>query len=172
MKNQIIVNIIFCLSFIQVSYTQSNLEGDEMDFWLGSWNLEWERADGQKGKGVNVVEKILDGAVILENFKGLKGSYEGFEGKSFSVFDKRFKVWKQTWVDSNSSYLEFDFEIIGEKRIFKRTVELPNGKKFITRMVFHSIEKDRFIWEWQRSDDGGDTWKTNWKINYFRDIWK
>ncbi len=169
MKKQIFKSIIFIFLALQVSYSQSKLNGKEMDFWVGTWELEWETSDGQKGKGVNVIEKILNGAVILENFQGLEGSYAGYKGKSFSVFDKRFKVWKQTWVDSESSYLDFDFEMNGEKRIFKRKVELPDGQKFITRMIFHSIEKDHFIWEWQRSDDGGNTWKTKWKIDYFRE---
>ncbi len=42
------------------------------------------------------------------------------------------------------------------------------GKKFLQRMVWHNIKKDRFDWNWERSDAQGATWKTLWKIHYKR----
>jgi hypothetical protein len=36
------------------------------------------------------------------------------------------------------------------------------------RMVWYDIEADRFLWNWERSDDGGQTWRVLWKIDYTR----
>jgi hypothetical protein len=36
------------------------------------------------------------------------------------------------------------------------------------RMIFQDVEKDSLTWRWQRSDDGGTTWVTQWEIGYRR----
>jgi hypothetical protein len=35
-------------------------------------------------------------------------------------------------------------------------------------MVWHNIGKDSLDWNWERSDDGGRTWKALWKTHYAR----
>jgi hypothetical protein len=35
-------------------------------------------------------------------------------------------------------------------------------------MVFDRITPHAFEWEWQRSDDRGETWKLLWHIDYRR----
>jgi len=35
-------------------------------------------------------------------------------------------------------------------------------------MVFSDIERDRFVWRWERSYDDGQTWETLWTIDYRR----
>jgi hypothetical protein len=35
-------------------------------------------------------------------------------------------------------------------------------------MVFTDIAADSFAWLWQKTEDGGQTWKTNWRIDYRR----
>jgi hypothetical protein len=35
-------------------------------------------------------------------------------------------------------------------------------------MRWENIERDSFDWSWQRSEDGGDTWRSLWEIEYTR----
>jgi hypothetical protein len=35
-------------------------------------------------------------------------------------------------------------------------------------MVWYDIEEQQFNWNWDRSDDGGQTWRTLWQIHYTR----
>jgi len=35
-------------------------------------------------------------------------------------------------------------------------------------MVCYNITADEFDWNWERSDDGGNTWRVLWKIKYKR----
>jgi hypothetical protein len=42
------------------------------------------------------------------------------------------------------------------------------GKRFKQRMIFQDVKKDSLTWRWQRSDDGGATWTTQWEIAYRR----
>ncbi|MDX1637190.1 MAG: hypothetical protein R3281_04415 [Balneolaceae bacterium] len=138
------------------------------DFWVGSWDLTWEAPDGTIEHGTNRIEKILDGNVILENFRTESGRFEGYEGKSFSVYQKTTGKWRQTWVDDSSEYFDLTGKIEGNKRIFITEVPGPNGSTVLKRMVFYDITDDSFTWDWQSSSDGGETWKLLWRIHYER----
>lgn len=126
---------------------------DEFDFWLGTWQGVW---DG--GEATNTITKIMDGRVILEQFR-----MPGFEGMSVSVYDPEEDVWRQTWVDSVGDYLDFVGGRVDGGMELRR--EAPGG---LFRMLWHEIEPDRFSWRWERSTDGGTTWEPRWLIAYER----
>jgi hypothetical protein len=42
------------------------------------------------------------------------------------------------------------------------------GKPVQLRMVWSHVEPDSLTWRWQRSDDDGATWTTNWELAYRR----
>lgn len=144
----------------------SSPAGSGFDFWIGTWNLEWLDAQGQKRTGRNVVRKILGGCVIEENFDG--GGTPPYLGKSHTMFDPVSGKWKQTWVDSGGAYLDFTGEFADGKMTLRREFFLPDGKPVKQRMVFSNITADSLDWNWERSDDGGRTWKTNWRLSYRR----
>jgi hypothetical protein len=35
-------------------------------------------------------------------------------------------------------------------------------------MVWRDISAEAFEWDWQRSEDDGETWATQWQIHYRR----
>ena len=35
-------------------------------------------------------------------------------------------------------------------------------------MIWQDVKRDSLKWLWQRSDDGGRTWTTQWEIDYRR----
>lgn len=75
----------------------SELKPEEyFNFWVGEWELTGEDADGITAHGTNHIEKVLDGNVIKENFEAHSGAYEGFTGRSNSVYQPHFGTWKQT----------------------------------------------------------------------------
>jgi hypothetical protein len=137
------------------------LPGQQLDFWLGDWDVSW--GDGQRG--TNRVVRILDGIVIQENFDGHPAM--DFKGMSLSVFNARQGVWQQTWADSQGSYWHFTGEVRPDSFIFA-TVDQIDGKPVHLRMVFFNIEADALDWRWERSDDGGSTWELRWQIRYVR----
>lgn len=162
--------ILFIIAGSVHAQTSLNeLEADEyFDFWLGSWELSWEDADGTQGHGINHVERVLDGNVIKENFEAHTGSYKGFIGKSYSVYNTRTGEWKQTWVDNNGGYLDFTGEFDGDKRIFKRKGINPEGEEILQRMIFYDITENSMTWDWEISEDNGETWQLRWRIFYER----
>jgi len=94
----------------------------------------------------------------------------GYEGKSYSVYNPQTGEWKQTWVDNEGSYLDFTGDITGGSRIFHRTAVSADDNRFLQRMVFHDITEDSLIWDWERSEDEGETWQLMWRIHYRRSM--
>ena len=142
------------------------------EFWLGEWELTWQNEDGSTATGKNTVRWILGGEVIEENFEALTGDMAGYEGKSYSVYNPQTGEWKQTWVDNEGSYLDFTGDISGGNRIFHRTAVNADKNRFLQRMVFHDISDDSLIWDWERSEDEGETWQLMWRIHYQRSLEK
>jgi hypothetical protein len=135
----------------------------EFDFWIGEWAATW----GEDGRGTNVVSKVLGGCVVLENFTDLDPDAESLVGMSVSTYVAGESCWKQTWVDNQGSYLDFRGGRTDEGMVLGRDTVI-DGKPVRQRMVWYDITDDAFEWHWDRSEDGGRTWKTLWHIHYRR----
>lgn len=133
----------------------------EFDFWLGEWDLTW----GDDGCGTNRITRILDGCVILEEFDGTPS--EAFRGMSVSVFNAQKGTWQQTWVDTAGNYLDFVGSFVDEQMVLLREA-VVEGRPIRQRMVWYNISDDELDWNWERSDDGGETWNVLWHIHYRR----
>ncbi len=164
-------------TLILILFTASVARGQDLsdsvtqyfDFWVGKWEATWDEGDGKTGKGINHITKTLDDKVIQENFQILEGQSKGFRGTSISVYQARFKKWKQAWADNQGGYYDFTGKFEGDKRIFQTGVfDTKDGKKFTQRMVFYNITSDAMTWDWESSNDGGETWTLNWRIRYSR----
>ena len=148
---------------------QPDLPAQEyFDFWVGEWELTWEDPDGFVASGANVITKEYDDFVIYERFNASTGALQGFEGMSVSVYNPNLDVWKQTWVDNQGSYLDLTGRFEGDRRMFFRSANGPDGQKVLQRMVFYDITQNQFMWDWESSTDEGKTWNLNWRITYSR----
>jgi hypothetical protein len=147
------------------TYACDSAESRALDFWLGEWELTYQGPDGKPATSRNRLTKILGGCVVLEEFSGAPGT--PLEGRSYSVYDRNAARWKQTWVDNTGSYLDFVGERQDGQMVFIRDAE-RQGRRFKQRMIFQDVQKDSLTWRWQRSDDGGATWVTQWEIAYRR----
>lgn len=159
-----IILLLFTTNACAQTSTFTSKDSTLFDFWVGKWSLTWQNADGTLGKGENFIEKTLDGKVIQENFRDVKG----FKGTSISVFNPQKLTWHQAWADNAGGFINLMGEVEGEKRIFKTSPRTVNGNTVIARMVFYDIKSDSFIWDWEQSKDGGQSWSLNWRINYQR----
>jgi len=136
----------------------------QFDFWLGEWDCAWADERGLHA-GTNSVYLDLGGAVVVESFDG-RPSLE-FQGLSFSVYDRAAGCWRQTWVDSEGSYLDFAGSFENGVMELRRTGEV-DGDPVLFRMRWENIERESLDWSYQRSDDDGDSWTTLWAIAYAR----
>jgi hypothetical protein len=139
----------------------------QFDFWVGEWDLSWPGSGNSPGgTGTNRIEKILDGCVFQENFAA--AGPQPLTGRSVSTYNAQEKKWKQTWVDSQGSYIDLTGEFQnGEMRLTRHAVG-PDGKPRLMRMVYTNIKPDSFDWRWEASTDDGKTWQVQWPIHYKR----
>lgn len=146
--------------------SQVNIKAESaFDFWVGKWEVSWKINDSTTQKGINEITKILDGKVIQENFEDPNSK---FKGTSISVYDPNKRSWHQAWADNSGGYFNFIGEWNDSVRIFKTLPEIKDGKINISRMVFRNIQEHHFIWDWEKSEDGGQTWNIKWQIFYKR----
>ena len=133
----------------------------QFDFLLGEWDCSWE--GGQTG--TDTVYLDLDDKVVVQSFDA-RPSLD-YQGVSHSVYDRAAGRWKQTWVDTDGNYLDF----VGgfEHGIMELRREAPfDGGTATFRLRFSDIERDALRRDYERSDDGGETWETLWSIAYSR----
>ena len=159
---------LFIIHFGQLSYAQIQDTSKWFDFWVGEWEVSWQEGNNAIGTGINRITATLDGKVIQEHFQIKTGQSKGFKGTSISVFDPRTKIWHQAWADNQGGYYDFVGEMQGADRIFKTAMVEKDGVKYLSRMVFKNITPNAFVWDWESSQDGGQTWKLNWQIHYKR----
>jgi hypothetical protein len=129
----------------------------DFDFWLGDWSVSW---NGDK-EGSNRVEKVLGGKVVLEQFDGRPGI--DFQGMSVSTYVEQLDRWRQTWVDSEGTYMDF----VGGRVDGTMDLRMQRGDQLF-RMLWHDLEPDALTWNWERSDDDGATWELLWQLAYER----
>ena len=146
------------------SYGCDSPESKQLDFWVGEWELSYVE-NGKPGKSRNRITKTLDGCAVLEEFSGAPGTK--LDGRSYSTYDRLTRRWKQTWVDNTASYLDFTGGMQDGRMVFAREMQ-RDGKTVGQRMVFEDVKRDSLKWLWQRSEDGGRNWDTQWEIQYRR----
>jgi hypothetical protein len=134
-------------------------EARQLDFWLGVWDCTWDGG----GRGSNRIRAVLDGCAIEERFDAAPTAE--FRGMSLSMYVPALGRWRQTWVDNAGNH----FDLVGgmEQGTMVLACEEP-GTTARLRMVFFNVERDRLDWRWERSEDGGATWQTLWRIHYRR----
>jgi hypothetical protein len=122
------------------------------DFWLGSWDCAWTG-----GRGRNEVTAELGGAAVLERFTA-----DELQGISVSVWEAASARWRQTWVDSNGTYLDFAGGV-GDDGVMELRTDRGG---VLHRMRWTDVERDSFAWHWERERDGGCD--ELWRIDYRR----
>lgn len=133
-------------------------ERRQFDFWLGVWDATWEG-----GRGSNTVTAELGGAVIMERFDGRPGS--PLQGISVSVYDAAESIWRQAWVDSTGSYLDFTGGPIEGGMELRRAARIDAAPY---RMRFLEIHADSFTWRWESWNEAESSWDEQWRIDYVR----
>jgi hypothetical protein len=134
-------------------------ETHEFDFWLGEWGVTWEG-----GAGTNSIRSTLGGHVVEEQFRGANPPLQGM---SVSVYNPQLGKWQQTWVDDQGSYLALAGGFKEDKMVLAME-RMQNNRLVSMRMVFYNITANQLDWNWERSEDGGQTWQLMWHIQYTR----
>ncbi len=147
---------MFIASLLFVAATAAPLD---LDFWVGKWNVY---ADG-KLDGTDVVEKVVKGFGVIENWKDADGG----TGKSLFYFMSAKKQWKQVWVTEVGAYKEKISEPWKDGIRFSGTVFLPDGREIQDRTTLTKLKNGDVHQVIEHTLDG-KVWKQTYDAIYKR----
>ncbi|HJP86775.1 MAG TPA: hypothetical protein VJ852_12335 [Gemmatimonadaceae bacterium] len=130
------------------------------DFWIGSWDVQTE---GGTHVGDSIIESASNGCAILENWTGARGG----RGKSLNSYNAEQKQWQQYWIGSDGDVHEYrESKSDGTSLVF--FMKRASTPQTIVRLTFTPIDKDTVRQHSELSEDGGQTWKTEYDFYYHR----
>jgi len=148
----------------------------DFDFWLGRWKGhnrrlrvrlagcdEWDEFESKA-----IARSILGGTanedVFLTDYAG------GYVGMSFRFFDPETELWSIYWADSRRPG-PLDPPVVGAFDGDVGIFEGPDtfeGRPILVRYTWSGVTTPTPRWEQAFSEDGGETWETNWVMDFTR----
>lgn len=128
-------------------------QAHQFDFWIGDWEVT--TPDGELA-GRNLIEPLLDGCVLQENWVGTSGS----KGTSYNFYNPQKEKWQQFWVWQNGTTLETAGRYEDGKMILEGESLDREGGPLVNRITFYDNPDGTVRQHWEISRDGGETWQT------------
>ena len=131
------------------------------DFWVGEWDVYNRR---EQLAGTNVIQKMLGGCSLLEEWTGASGS----AGKSINYYDPSDGLWHQLWVDGTGGLIEISGAFEDGSMVLVGTHTLASGEKRPFRGRWTPLEDGRVRQYFEESTDGGETFQPWFEGFYVR----
>ncbi len=142
-----------CLNSTTAQSPCSSAAHSQFDFWLGEWEVYHSQADTLVGH--NIINKILNDCVVMENWVGRSG----FAGKSFNTYNPLDSTWNQVWVDVGGSTYHFKGKFMDNAMVLRGETIGRAGGKVLFEMSFHPDSKSENVRQvWKQSKDEGTNW--------------
>ena len=148
----------------------------DFDFWMGSWAIDNRRLrerlagceDWDEFEATSTVWALPD---VLGNQDEFRTDYAGgFVGMSFRFFDPETRQWSIYWADSRRPG-RIDPPVVGafdgDVGTFLSEEEFQ-GRPITVRFIWSGVTTPTPRWEQAFSEDGGETWETNWVMDFTR----
>jgi hypothetical protein len=149
----------------------------DFDFLVGTWSVHHRRLkerladndDWQEFRGTSDARKILGGAGnVDDNVLELPG--DTYRAVSLRTFDPTTQAWSIWWVDGRHPD-RLDPPVVGGFANGLGTFladDTFNGRPIRVRFIWSRITSDSCRWEQAFSPDGGESWETNWVMEFER----
>lgn len=132
----------------------------QLDFWVGEW-----RVVGSEDQilGHNRISKRHGGCVVEEVWTSSRG---GGSGESLNFVDPSDGRWRQVWVGSTGTVIRYEGELLDGAMRLQGSAVTADDTEALSRMVLEPLEDGRVSQRIERSDDGGETWRTTFEGTY------
>ncbi|MEP6495419.1 MAG: hypothetical protein ABJF01_22220 [bacterium] len=148
----------------------------DFDFLHGSWLVHNRRmrrplsgsSDWYEFDGTVVERPVWDGQANLEEYEAEAPSGR-VRGLALRLYNPHARQWSIHWSGSATGTL--DSPMIGEFRDGRGEFygqDAFEGRTILLRFVWTSSGSAACRWEQAFSDDGGQTWETNWIMEFTR----
>ena len=146
----------------------------DFDFLVGSWDVANRRLpkpltdsqDWDEFRSTSQCRGVLDGAGNLDE---ISAPDRGFSALTLRLFDPERKEWSLYWASSRTGLLyppvvgTFDNgrgDFYGD--------DTHDGKPVKAHFIWSDITPTSARWEQEFSADGGQTWESNWVMEFTR----
>jgi hypothetical protein len=147
----------------------------DFDFLFGRWSVKSRRLKERLAGCDQWIEfaaelnawPLLDGYANGDAFRADWG--DGLVGTTLRLFDPTTGLWSIWWAGKANPALDaavvgrFD----GDQGVFEAE-DVFNGRPILVRFVWSRVTTTHPRWEQAFSEDGGQTWETNWVMDYTR----
>jgi hypothetical protein len=158
------------------STTQGSSPAD-FDFFIGDWRVHHRRLRERLAGCDDWVE--FDGTCSAHSLLGGAGNVDdnvlampdgAYRAASLRSFDAATRYWSIWWLDGRSPH-RLDPPVIGG---FEGAIgtfyadDVFNGTPIRLRFLWYIASPQTPRWEQAFSQDGGETWETNWSMDFTR----
>ncbi len=137
-------------------------ERRQFDLWVGRWDVASASKPDVK-VAESLIENLYGGCAIRENWMPHAA---GDAGGSLSTYDAVARRWRQTWVDSTGSRVEFLGGWDGGAMVLTGHWPQPGHPDQLTRMTYTAIAGGAVRQLGETSDDQGATWQAGFDFIY------
>ena len=137
-------------------------ERRQFDFWVGNWDVYPTGQEVLVAR--STIEKLYGGCAVRENWKPLKGT----GGGSLNAWRPDEKGWRQTWLDSSGTRVEFTGGWTGQAMVLtgEWVGAVTPGQPARVRMTYTRAGDGSVRQFGEASQDGGKTWAPNFDFTY------
>ncbi|HWA61758.1 MAG TPA: hypothetical protein VG939_10305 [Caulobacteraceae bacterium] len=136
-------------------------ESRQFDFWVGRWTVS-PYGHPEKTVASSLIERLYGGCAIRENWSPTGGT----GGGSLSSWVPGEGAWRQTWVDSAGSRVDFKGGWDGHAMVLTGVWPQPGHPSQLTRMTYTREDGGAVRQRGETSDDGGKTWAPGFDLLY------
>ncbi len=149
----------------------------DFDFQIGSWRVTHKRlrerlvgsSDWETFEGTSVMRPVLGGAGNVEDnvLHISTGTYRAIAIRSYDPVQKTWAIW---WLDDRNPHA-LDVPVIGSFEDGAGTflaVDTSGDRPVHVRFLWLHTDTPTPRWEQAMSVDGGETWETNWTMDFER----
>ncbi|MEZ4702543.1 MAG: hypothetical protein R2834_19575 [Rhodothermales bacterium] len=158
-------------------HSDSGSTPNDFDFILGDWRVRHRRLNERLAgctewtafAGRSSTRKILEGFGNVED-NVLSFPEGGVRAAAFRSFDTKTRTWAIWWLDGRNPH-HLDTPVIGS---FTEGVgvfyadDTFNGRPIKVRFIWKAHPGGNPTWEQAFSADGGESWETNWTMEFVR----
>jgi hypothetical protein len=148
----------------------------DFDFLIGRWKVRNRRLRARLGgstewdefESSSTTRALWGGDANLEEYEG-NGPNGPIHGLALRLYDPRARQWSISWAARTTGVLEKP--MIGEFRDGRGDFydqEMFEGRSIFVRLRWSDITPTSCRWEQAFSPDGGETWETNWTMEFTR----
>ena len=148
----------------------------DFDFLFGAWTIRNRRlkerlkgsTDWEEFQADYECRPILHGLGNIDQFR-TNWNGRDFEGLSLRIFNPESQKWSIYWVDNFNPVLQEP--LVGA---FKGDIgefyceDTFDGKSILARFIWTKIDEVNARWEQAFSHDHGESWETNWIMEFRR----